>query len=191
MAAGRQQVRERAQYAIGPLCQAVSAREVEAWIAAAQPGDDFVYATGPALPQGMASVCMVRELVDAGQVRTHVRRNPDSRALEHVAVRRAVAAAAAGVSPAGVEAPDPNGPGATAARRMMQLLNRAAITGRPCPTNAELAETLGLKNKQAAQYIFNRLVRVGKIRVADFGPRMRRVVTICATGNSTRQGVAL
>src|SRR3546814_18430292 len=73
---------------------------------------------------------------------------------------------------------DPRG----VARRMMKLLNKAAVTCRPCPTNAELAVALGLKNAEVARYEFNRLVRQGKIAVAGFGPRRRRVVKIVATG---------
>src|SRR3546814_2904818 len=69
---------------------------------------------------------------------------------------------------------------------MMKLLNKAAVTCRPCPTNAELAVALGLKNAEVARYEFNRLVRQGKIAVAGFGPRRRRVVTIVATGQQTR-----
>src|SRR3546814_11901062 len=71
---------------------------------------------------------------------------------------------------------------------MMKLLNKAAVTCRPCPTNAELAVALGLKNAEVARYEFNRLVRQGKIAVAGFGPRRRRVVTIVATGQQTRKG---
>ena len=157
---------------------------LESWLTRAVPADRLVYAVGPSLPQGTATVCMVSELVALGKLRTHVVRNPETKALEHVAVRREADAPEPGETP---PADDPRGAG----RRMMQLLNRAALTGRPCPTNAELAEALGLKNKMAAQSVFQQLVRSGKIRVADFGPRMRRVVTISATGNSTRKGVAV
>lgn len=163
-----------------PPSWAVPAGAIEAWIVSAEPGDEIVYATGPSLPHGMASVYMVRELAEAGHVRLHMRRNRDTRALEYVAVRRIAESPVVPASPCEV---DPRG----IARRMMQLLTKAALTCRPCPTNAELAAALGLKNAEAARYEFNRLVRQGKITVADFGPRRRRVVTIVATGQQTRR----
>src|SRR3546814_2269825 len=104
-----------------------------------------------------------------------------TRALEYVAVRRLAESPMVPIVP---HTCDPRG----VARRMMKLLNKAAVTCRPCPTNAELAVALGLKNAEVARYEFNRLVRQGKIAVAGFGPRRRRVVTIVATGQQTRTG---
>src|SRR3546814_18359436 len=71
-----------------PPSWAVAAGAIEAWIVSAEPGDEIVYASGPSLPHGMASVYMVRALAEAGHVRLQLRRNRDTRALEYVAVRR-------------------------------------------------------------------------------------------------------
>src|SRR3546814_3450000 len=80
----------------------------------------------------MASVYMVRALAEAGHVRLQLRRNRDTRALEYVAVRRLAESPMVPIVP---HTCDPRG----VARRMMKLLNKAAVTCRPCPTNAELA----------------------------------------------------
>src|SRR3546814_11698224 len=104
-----------------------------------------------------------------------------TRALEYVAVRRLAESPMVPIVP---HTCDPRG----VARRMMKLLNKAAVTCRPCPTNAELAVALGLKNAEVARDEFNRLVRQGKIALAGFGSLRRRGVTNVATGQQTREG---
>src|SRR3546814_17692000 len=74
---------------------------------------------------------------------------------------------------------------------MLSSRRRAANRGQVCPTNTELARQLALKNGEAARYEFNQLVAGGHIRVANFGPLMRRVVTIVASGKTTAKGALL
>jgi hypothetical protein len=47
---------------------------------------------------------------------------------------------------------------------------------------------MGLKNAEAARYLFNQLVEQKLLTVTNFGTRERRVVTFVATGKSTVRG---
>jgi hypothetical protein len=68
---------------------------------------------------------------------------------------------------------------------ILRTLRHAAASGRPCPTNAELAALAGLSGATAASYRVRRLVRMGQIIVEEPSPCERRVVTIVATGQKT------
>jgi DNA-binding Lrp family transcriptional regulator len=70
---------------------------------------------------------------------------------------------------------------------VLRLLAQAASKGLPCPTNAELAKRIGLKDAVAASYRVRRLVQSGAIVVEEPSPSERRVVTIVATGAQTRR----
>ncbi|NOW44085.1 hypothetical protein FHW96_000212 [Novosphingobium sp. SG751A] len=72
--------------------------------------------------------------------------------------------------------------------RMFAAIDRAAQKGMPCPSYTDLADALGLRDKQAAAHRFRKLVSAGLISVRDIGGR--RVVTIVETGASTASGVA-
>ncbi|NKI99609.1 hypothetical protein [Novosphingobium sp. SG707] len=70
--------------------------------------------------------------------------------------------------------------------RMLAELDRAAQLGAACPSYTDLAEALGLRDKQAAAHRFRKLIGRGLIRVREIGGR--RVVTIVETGASTASG---
>lgn len=181
------------RYAIGPLCLSVSVGDFEAWLARAEAGAEIVYARGPMLDQKRDVVALVRAYADAGEVRTHQRKSAGS--WEYFAVRRDVARErAAGVRsgragrPAAprVQAIEPEAE--TPQGRMLAILRRCISLGVPARTNAELAREMGLKDAEAARYIFNQLVAASVITVRSFGVRERRVVTMVATGKSTVRG---
>ena len=76
----------------------------------------------------------------------------------------------------------------TAERRVLKLLLAAVAKGLPCPTNAAIAKATGLPDENAASYRLKLLQRRGLIRViVPNDPRLRRVVTIVASGRSTKQ----
>jgi SOS-response transcriptional repressor LexA len=67
--------------------------------------------------------------------------------------------------------------------RVLAMLTVAADAGRPCPTNAALAQTLGLTDANTASVLVKRLETRGAIRVARQG--YARQVVIAATGATT------
>lgn len=164
--------------------------QLSRWAARARPGDDVVYSTGvrpsdaigAAVRQLHASgvVTLTSKRISADQgggFRFIAQRLPDPRpsqlqARKPVLRGRFIAAS----------------DGAKATTRMVfQLLRRAAHRCEPCPTNAELARMVGLKDAVAASYRVRRLVRDGLIQVEEPSPLERRVVTIVASGKRTRR----
>lgn len=172
---------ERHRFSIGPLSWAIDLPDFERWLEQADVKAELVYAGGPALPQAMPVVIAVREAVAAGDVRSH-QRKVDGRWEYFVVRRRPDVAPRPGRSARDAIAPD------SLKGQMLSRLSIAAANARPCPTNAELAMALGLKDAEAARYVFNQLHSMGRISVAARGPRMRRVVTIVASGQSTAEG---
>ncbi|MDF0540809.1 hypothetical protein PX699_00505 [Sphingobium sp. H39-3-25] len=180
-------VKSRDRYAIGPLCMSISMADFEAWLTAADVGDQRVYATGPVLDQKRDVTLYVRELVAQGEILTHQRKVGGT--WEYFAVRRnpgrdqAGGRKRSGAKDAGGE-PEPE----TAAGRMLAILRRCVALQLPARTNAELAREIGLKDAEAARYVFNQLIAGGLIMARNMGPKQRRVVTIVATGKSTVRG---
>lgn len=77
----------------------------------------------------------------------------------------------------------------TIERRVLKLLLTAAKRNLPCPTNASIANLVGLSDELAASYRVRRLQARGLIRVhVPADPRQHRVVTIVASGDQTRGG---
>ncbi|MBA4092277.1 MAG: hypothetical protein C0494_17030 [Sphingobium sp.] len=158
--------------------------QLDNWAARALPGEDAVYSVGarPGDKIGAAA----RELQAAGLV-TMTSKRMDGR-LRHIVQRladprpsRKVYAAPRGrFAPASDDAK-------RATRAVLRLLVRAAKRGEPCPTNAELARAVGLKDAVAASYRMRRLVKDGAIVVEEPSPLERRVVTIVASGARTRR----
>ncbi len=178
--------------------------DFDAWVSAAPHGEAVVYAKGQALARGSATVVLVRELVAAGMLMhlpQAVRADPETGARETYwsvsRVRRS--------SPASPGAPphpqaDARGAAATSACRREQpdedvldaiywAFRRAANMGLVAPTNDELARSLSLPDRYRARYLVKKLITAGLIRVADQGPRARRIVTIVETGRETVPGV--
>ncbi len=163
--------------------------QMSRWAERALPGEDVVYSTGvrPAEKIGAA----VRAMRDSGVValtskrlsaeqgggfRFIAQRLADPRPSQHV--RKA--------APRGRFAPASDDAKRTT-RMVLRQLARAAKRAEPCPTNAELARAVGLKDAVAASYRVRRLVKDGAIVVEEPSPLERRVVTIVASGLRTRR----
>jgi hypothetical protein len=166
--------------------QMLNAEQLFAWVERARPGEDAVYATGERPPADIAAVA--RGLYDArlvtltslrvkGGHRFILQRLPDVRPsqlrLQAQQNRGKFVKSATD--------------GRVTAKAVLRLLSHAASHDLPCPTNAELARRVGLKDAIAASYRVRRLVADGKITVELPSPIERRVVTIIATGKSTRR----
>lgn len=164
----------------GIACFSVSVSALEDWLDGASLGDQFIYARGAALDQQRDVVVRVRELVAEREVLTHQRKRNGE--WEYFAVRRYPERGATPIRavPA-IEAETPVG-------RVLSILQRCCRLGLPARTNAEIAREMGLKNAEAARYLFNQLVEQRIISVTNFGVRERRVVTFVGTGKSTIRG---
>jgi hypothetical protein len=156
------------------------------WVKAARPGDDVVYATGARPAEGIGAY--VRSLHEKGLVTMTAKRGDDG--------FRFIAQRLSDPRPSQVRARKPVNRGRFAlaandgkmtTRAVLRLLAQAASKGLPCPTNAELAKRIGLKDAVAASYRVRRLVQSGAIVVEEPSPSERRVVTIVATGAQTRR----
>ncbi len=193
---------EAARFTLGPLCRWVMPLgDFDAWVSAAPHGEAVVYAKGQALARGSATVVLVRELVAAGML-LHlpqaVRGDPETGVRETywscARVRRSSPA-----SPGALPHPQADARGATADAgagsdaevldEIYRAFRRAANMGLVAPTNGELAKSLGLNGAERARYLVKKLIAAGQIRVADQGPRARRIVTIVETGRETVPGV--
>ncbi len=172
----------RAGFPCGPLSFAIEAGVLRAWLLGAEPGDEIVYATGPVVPKSADVVLLVRELTEEGLLRTHQRRA--GKTFEYFAVKRVPHADP--LPP--IRHPLPRGDD-DADARVLRMLCRAANFAQVCPTNVELAQACGLPDAFAASYRVRKLINAGAIRVEDQGPKMRRIVTILASGQRTVAGV--
>lgn len=184
------------RFVLGPLTLYVEVAAMEAWLERAAPGDELVYATGPALGRDAPAAVLARQWAQEGEVATHVRRTGAGRALEHFMRRREPpvqprsgggarlfgnarrgSARPAMTLPADFETSDEG--------RMLAALTRVADAGAVCPSNGDLARQLALNSRDRAQYLIIRLARANLIRVESGSSFDGRVVTIVATGRKT------
>lgn len=161
-----------------PLATFADQQQLAAWIETAQPEDCAIYATGPALPHRHPTVQMVQTLTDRGVLRTHLKARADGRGFDFLAFKRAAETPRACAQ----------GRGEAKLARVLAALTKRAEGGGVMPSNGELARACGLKNADAARYQLNKLEAQDVIRIEDFGPNERRVVTIVATGAATVRG---
>lgn len=159
------------------------------WARMAAPGAAACLGVGDACPADVAPV--VRALVDADLIDVARTRVAADR-WRFIVQRRARIYARPDIAP--VDARLRRGGlrarrAGTAERRILKLLLAAANRGLPCPTNAAIARAVGLPDGDAASYRLRKLAARGLIRVTVPGdPRLHRVVTITASGKSTRAG---
>lgn len=184
---------------LGPLTLYVEVAAMEAWLERSAPGDELVYATGPALGRDAPAAVLARQWAQEGEVATHVRRTGAGRALEHFMRRReppvqprlgggAAPARLFGKARRGSARPAMTLPAdfeASEEGRMLAALTRVADAGAVCPSNGDLARQLALNSRDRAQYLIVRLARAGLIRVESASSFEGRVVTIVATGRRT------
>lgn len=160
-----------------------------AWAERARPGEDVAYCIGGERPHPTIAR-VARALKDSGLVALTSRRGSDgfrfiAQRLPNPLPSRVLARAIAPRGRFALAADD----GKRTTLAVLRLLVRAAGRGDVCPTNAELARMVGLKDFKAASYRVQRLVADGKIVVEQPSPIERRVVTIVATGKATRRAV--
>lgn len=192
------------RFVIGPLTLYADVARMAAWLEDAAPGDEIVYATGPALGRDAAAGKLARAWADEGEVILLQRRvtHGKGRTLEYVARRREPPvqprASGGGRRVMGAEsvralrikrarpqmrtADDLDG---TVEGRVLVLLTRAASAGVACPSNREIAVALALNSRDAVQYAINKLMRADLIRVTHSCRIHGRQVTITASGAST------
>lgn len=161
--------------------------QLSSWADNARPGDDVVYFTGvrPGDKIGEAArslresgvVALTSKRVQGG-FRFIAQRLPDPRPSQRM--RKPVSRGRFTVA---------SDDARETTRMVLRQLMRAARRGEPCPTNAELARVVGLKDAVAASYRVRRLVKDGKIIVEEPSPLERRVVTITASGLRTRRAM--
>lgn len=159
----------------------LSAGEVARWYKSATPGDTLVYCTGPAMLPG-PTLDLLLALVREKKAVTHKRRAAgdgplETRSLEHYLVvlrRPRPARAAAGPNDEPLEA-------------IFDSLSRAAMRGRACPSDAELARIAELGTRHQAAWRMRKLEKSGRIATEciDTPGGVWRIVTIVATGKST------
>ncbi len=165
--------------------QAMSPDQLARWAERAAPGEDAVYCTGPRPSQEIGAAAMA--LRERGLVTIKHKRVEGG--FRFIAERLGGPARVRSAEHRGRFARRESKERRTAETIIYRLLKSAAQAGQPCPTNAELAARAGLSGAVAASYRMRRLVKAGKIVVAEPSPLERRVVTIVATGKSTRRAM--
>ncbi|MEM6585762.1 MAG: hypothetical protein AAF692_08415 [Pseudomonadota bacterium] len=147
--------------------------EIERFAATATPGDMATYGRGAHPPREL--VTQMRELVEADVLHPVARREGAERLFMVQRGRapmpdRSPRAARGFVRRKRVRR--------SSISMVMACLTVAAVNGRACPTNEEIAERCHLSGRDAARYRLKLLVQRGRIAVDNRGPLERRVVTI-------------
>lgn len=144
---------------------------LSAWLGAAIPGDKKVYAMGPALDPAHPTVRRVAGLISDGLVLAYKYRA--NGVLVHGMQRRL---------------PEPRLLAASVpadAEPLYRLLQDRAERAEACPSYGAIAELLGLSDRQAGRYLFQKLLKTGAVRVVVARPRGVPVIEIAATGART------
>lgn len=148
--------------------------DIQRFVETAQPGAQAAYGRGERPPRELVQA--MRSLVDAGVL--HPKRKREGSEFLFLVER--------GSAPFDRSLARRVSRGATRRQRVrrssismvLQCLTTAAVSGRPCPTNEEIARRCRLSGKDAARYRVGLLTKRGRIAVEDRGPLERRVVTI-------------
>lgn len=163
--------------------------QLQAWFAAARPGESAIYATGPALDPANETVRAVAGWRDGGLV-TCVQQRGADRVLrykikvirESLSVDRANVASGS-MPPVSSELPKdwafrPEG-------ALYRLIVARAEAGLPCPSHAEIAEALDIDSRARVRGLLARVITSGALRVVAQPPRRPPVIEIAATGKRT------
>jgi len=156
---------------IGALSKVIEAVRLEKFVREASHGERLLYATGPCLPRGSATVMLAREFAQAGLVHLFAPRGPhgfDYIAERSSALLRSRVTAQRGV----VETDDPNSP----VVQLRGIVMRAADFKRGLQTNATLAALCNLKDANAVKYRLRQILDEGEFRLIDNGPNAARGV---------------
>jgi len=161
--------------------------QVDAWMEHAKAGDVFVYVTGTCLPMRGGGAKRMRELSDRGLVAlTQKRVEPGVSMFNYRAERTSTATAM--TKP---ERPKLSAPSATladgevdAVDMLLPVLERFARSGRPCPTDKQLAARLSLSPDQVKVGL-EALAALHVIHIQGCAAPTIRRITILATGQKT------
>lgn len=149
------------------------------WVRRAQPGDEMIYAIGPAAGDHPATRC-ARDMSERGLVELFQRRSGKAHCFDYCARKLDQT----GKSPAD-EVALPSMETRQQLTQLLGLLRRMAERGEPCPSHSQTARELGLpspatRGRRRAQYLFERLEAERRIAVSREGTT--RTVTIIAKG---------
>lgn len=170
-----------AQARVATVTEAVPAQVVRDWARHARPGDEFIYHKGAYLLQSLPAVEVVRELQGQGLILLYQRRVGPSK-FDYCARRRA----APERRPSSCHSIDQSGLDGDR-RALLKVLTRIAKAGRPCPSNHDLAEMVGLNDRHSVRYRMISLMQSGHIEIIS-PPDGSRVIVILATGDRTAAG---
>ena len=161
---------------------------INAWMAVANPGDRFIYASRSSLlPGASAGAARMRDLQGRKLVMLFQARSTlDATRTNYIAVRTAVPDALAkpvrprlALSSAPIAEDE-----AASIDALLPVLERFAAKGRPCPTDKQLAERAGIATAMV-QPTLDAMVAAHLIRIEGArGPTNRRVL-ILSTGAIT------
>lgn len=164
-----------------------SVADCDRWLAAAEYGDVFVYAVRAWLPVAAPGARRMYALQTLGLV-TLTRKRSDRRPDEFVFRAQRTSK----------PIPEPEAPRAKLALKpvpiavdeaaaideILPILQRSAKHGRPCPTDAQLADRAGLSRDDVAAAL-KAMHSAGLIRVQGVAAPTLRLITIVATGHRT------
>lgn len=161
-----------------PLAQLADQHQLAASFERLRPGASLIFARGPHPlgADGNATLAMVQAWVRDGLATMAHGRDPELAGQWIYRVYRAAAEAAPPQSSVVVP---------SEADRVYRLLCRVAERGEPCPTNARIAEALGMESHEQARHRFRQIERARLIRVIEPNRFGTRVIEICATGART------
>lgn len=158
-----------------------SAGRIKTWAIIARPGDEFVYATRASLPFGSEGARAARLLHDQGFA--HLRQRPAGAGLFNYVLKRSgqpwPAPRVLGVD-LGVEVPQE----AAAIDALFPILLRYARFGRPCPTDAQLAASAGLR-LTAVKPALAAMASANMIEIRGVKAPTLRIVSIVGTRHAT------
>jgi hypothetical protein len=158
-------------FTIGPLAAVIEAARLEKFVREASHGERLLYAAGPCLPRGSATVMLAREFAQAGLVHLFAPRG--AHGFDYIAERSSVLLRSRTTAQHGVvEAEDPNSPLA----QLRGIVMRAADFKRGLQTNASLAALCNLKDANAVKYRLRQILEEGEFRLIDNGPNAPRGV---------------
>lgn len=164
------------------------------WVRRAQPGDEMIYAIGPAAGDHPATRC-ARDMSERGLVELFQRRSGKAHCFDYCARKLAVSGRPTASLHEDSRLRQQSGSQTRTALPSMEtrqqltqllgLLRRMAERGEPCPSHSQTARELGLpspatRGRRRAQYLFERLEAERRIAVSREGTT--RTVTIIAKG---------
>lgn len=161
--------------------------QVDAWMEYAKAGDVFVYVTGTCLPIRGGGAKRMRELAERKLVNLSQKRvQPGGSAFNYQAQRTSTATALTKPQRATLIAPSVSlvDDEAAVCDALLPVLERFAHSGRPCPTDKQLAVRARI-SEDAVKAGLRALAAAHAIHIQGCAAPTSRRVTILATGQVT------